>query len=248
MHGVQLHQRHPQLHVREGDFAAQQVLPGGEPPLQHVQRAQQGGQRGVACRRVAAGLPGALGGPGDALVAEPAYGRDRLVGTARVEVGTVTGELPGQVAQDVGGVRADDPPGPVVAEDRRHGRTGVLVRAGLVQRTQGPVFAPGCVGYGGQQRHREGVVQAEQAVCDDDLQTVRAGQREVEPVAVRRGVVTAARVTADPAPEGRHGGRGCGGHASPWSARSQAYGHTEATARGGFCTAGAAVLTRECQA
>lgn len=46
VHGVQRHERHPQ----PGEFAAPHVLPNGEPPLEPVQRAQQGGQRGAACR------------------------------------------------------------------------------------------------------------------------------------------------------------------------------------------------------
>ncbi|KUL21984.1 hypothetical protein ADL12_43575 [Streptomyces regalis] len=150
--------------------SAEQVLLGGRLPLQCV---QQGGEGGVACRRVVVRLSGALRGRGDALLAEAADALYGLLGAVREEVRAAAAEPSGQVPQDVRGVRAHGRAGPGVAEHRRRGRAGVLVRAGLVQRTQLRVPPVRGVGHGGQQGHREDVVEAEQAVRDGDPQTER---------------------------------------------------------------------------
>lgn len=55
MHGVEPHQRHPQLDVGRGEFVAEEVLLSGEPGVQRAQGAQQGAERLTALRVVGVG-------------------------------------------------------------------------------------------------------------------------------------------------------------------------------------------------
>ena len=118
---------------------------------------------------------------------------------------------------------ADDASGPVVAEHGGERRAPVVVGAGLVQRAQLGVAAVEAVREGGQEGDRTAVGQAEQGVADGEAQSVRTGGGQMEAVAVGHGVVAAARVPAEPAPEvgrgdevgGRDGGERSDGHASP---------------------------------
>ncbi|CQR60094.1 Hypothetical Protein sle_06310 [Streptomyces leeuwenhoekii] len=224
VHDVQVDQGHPQPHVGGGRLAAQHVFLGGQPPLQGVQRAQQGAEGGLALRGGGVGPPGALGRVVDAVPAQARHGLDLAFRAPRVQHGpsrAAVAEAPGQVGQDVRGVVADDPARPGVAQHGGRGRTGIPVAAGPVQRAQRRVPAVGLVGHGRQQGHREDLVETEEAVGDGDGQTVRAGRRQVQAVAAGHGVVAAAGVGADPAAEGgqrragRHGGRWRGGHVSP---------------------------------
>ncbi len=222
VHGVQLHQGHPQLDVACGEPAVDEVLLPRQVPLQPAQRVQQPTELSGPLGGFGVGASGALCGVLDALGAEPFDGFDLALRAARIQgVAAVAGEAV-QVAQDVRGVGADDASGPVVAEHRREGRSGVVVGARLVERAQGGVAAAGTVRDGGQEGDRTAVVEAEEAVTDGEAQSVGTGGGQMEPVAVRHGVVAAARVAADPAPEawgggvgGRDGGERSDGHESP---------------------------------
>ena len=113
VHGVEAYQGDPQLHVGGGQPVAQQIRVGGQPCVERAQGAQQGGERVGAVGVVGVGGCGALcagRGPVEVLGAQPLDGLDLRLQTARVQRGTAAAEAPGQVAQDVRGVRADDPP------------------------------------------------------------------------------------------------------------------------------------------
>ncbi len=220
--GVELDQAHPQLHVGGGEPVVGQVLLAAQPSLQPAQGVEQHVEGGGPFGRTGAGASGALRGLLDALGAHPLDGLDHGLQAGGVQAGGAARPEPVQVAQDVGGVGADDASGPVVAEHGRERRAGVVVGARLVERAERGVAAAGTVRDRGQEGDGTVGVQAEQAVADGEAQSVGAGGRQVEPVAVRHGVVAAARVPADPAPEdgrgtadGRDGGERSDGHASP---------------------------------
>jgi hypothetical protein len=119
----------PQLDVRGGDLIPDRVRIPVQPAIQRAQRPQQRFEPLVPPRPLGADRSRTLRGRLDVLGVHPLDGLGLRLRAVRVQLQPTLAEAPGEVAGDVGCVRTHDAPGPVVAEDRREGRSGVPVDA-----------------------------------------------------------------------------------------------------------------------